>query len=370
MRATRAIIYLNYLRSNLNIIKETVGPGVKICLAVKADAYGHGVIPVVQTALEEGIDAFGVATVDEGLEIRQAGLKATLLLFSLPVPAELPTLVSENIIPFVAGLDLIERLEQEAERQRKQVAVHLKVDTGMGRIGCSPADAPDLARTIAGSPWLTLAGICTHYPGADMRDEAFTLHQLALFQDVVAKIQTSGVHLPITHTANSGAIIGYPPSLYNLARPGIMAYGYYPSDEQARQLALKPVMELVTKVVFIKTVEAGTPLSYGMTYRTRQKTKIATLAVGYGDGYSRLLSNCGEVAMGGKRYPVVGRVCMDQCLVDIGLNSDVRLYDDVVLFGPHAPAPDAEELAARMKTIPYEVTCLVSKRVPRVFQKS
>lgn len=365
MRATRAIVHLDSLRRNIRIVRNEVGPDVKICMAVKADAYGHGAVAAARTAVEAGVDYLGVATIDEGRELRDAGVAQPVLLFSPCLPEEYPHVADCDLSPMLGSLVEIERLERAAAR--RSVKVHLKIDTGMGRIGCPPEDAASLAGRIAESPRLILEGVCTHFPVADVPDDGFTRRQLAAFETCLADIRSRGIEPALVHAANSGAIIGHPESTLNMVRPGIMLYGYYPSHEQERRLRLEPVMELRTQVVFLKRVARGTRLSYGLTYTVPRNTVIATLPVGYADGYSRLLSNKAEVLIGKRRYPVVGRICMDQCLVDLGPEAPVRLYDEAVLFGPDPDGPDAEEIAGLMNTIPYEVTCLVSKRVPRIY---
>ena len=235
----------------------------------------------------------------------------------------------------------------------------------MGRIGCRPDEAHLLAGFISENPYLKLEGICTHFPVSDKEKNEFTLSQIKTFKSCIKKIKGMGINPGKIHAANSGAIIGYPDSYFTAVRPGIMLYGYYPSHGQERMLDIRPVMEFVTKVSFIKTVDKDTPVSYGMTYMTKSKTKIATLPVGYADGYSRLLSNTGRVLIKGKYYPVAGRVCMDQIMIDIGINSGIKAGDDVVLSGPNSQT--AEDIADIINTISYEVTCLITKRVPRIY---
>ena len=364
---TRAYIHLDNLRHNIRLLKNHLKSGVKICMAVKADGYGHGGVAVSRVALEEGVEVLGVATVEEGRELREAGIRVPVLLFSLPVPEGLPDIVRFDLHPVVAGRDLIDLIEKHARDQGETASVHLKIDTGMGRIGCRPDEADELAERVEKSPHLRLEGICTHLPLSDMTDRHFTERQIRLFLECAGRIRSRGIDPGILHTANSGAIIGHPESHLHMVRPGILMYGYYPSREQKRILPVKPLMEFRTKVVFLKRVSKGTGLSYGLTYRTVRASIIATLAAGYADGFSRKLSNRGEVVIRDRRYPVVGRICMDQCLADLGTGSPVRLYDDAVLFGPDPGCPDAEDIAELLGTIPYEVTCLVGKRVPRIY---
>ena len=367
MRCTKAIIHLENLRHNIRLLKEILNPSVSICMAVKADAYGHGAVRVSKVAVEEGIEALGIATVQEGEELRSAGINNPILLLSPTVPTKIPGIVSRGIVPLLSGEHFALLLAEEAERQNSAAEVHLNIDTGMGRIGCRPDQSEGLAELIDSNPWLKLRGVCTHFPAADGRDCGFTLQQVSVLQDCVKRIREKGIDPGVVHAANSGAILGCRESHLDMVRPGIMLYGYYPSKDQDRILDLQPVMEFTTKIVFLKNVARATGLSYGLTYETTDDTLIATLPVGYADGYSRLLSNSAEVVIGGNRYPVVGRVCMDQTLVDLGRGSRANLYDDATLFGPGSQVPSAERIADIMHTIPYEVTCLVGKRVPRVF---
>ena len=369
-RATRAVIHLENLLHNIRILRQSLSSTTKICMAVKADAYGHGAVEVSQVAVDEGVESLGVATVSEGRELRQAGIAVPLLLLSLPVPEEIPDVIAHRMQPLMPGLDFLMRLETEAERQGQTVMAHLKIDTGMGRIGCRSEEALSIAEAVDRSPHVRLAGVCTHLPVSDQDRSSVTERQVKVFRDVTDGIKAKGIDPGIRHAANSGAIVSYPPSHFDMVRPGILLYGYYPSRDQERILAVKPVMELLTKVVFLKRVPAGTRLSYGLTYQTQQESMIATLAVGYADGYSRLLSNRGEVVIRNHRYPLAGRICMDQCLVDLGPDASVKIYDDVILFGPDPGCPDAEDLAALMNTIPYEVTSLIGKRVPRIYAPS
>lgn len=370
MRATRATIDLAQLRANLRAVQRSLtargGRRPRICLALKAAAYGHGAVPVARAALQAGASAFGVATVAEGVELRAAGITAPILLFSLPLPEEAAEIVRARLTALCADAALGRDLARAAASAGRTVAVHLKVDTGMGRIGCRPDVAAELAQELRRLPALRLTGVCTHFALADQPDQEFSRAQLTAFNRAVAAIPDH--HRLLRHAANSGAIVGLPAAHLDLVRPGIIAYGYYPGEHQRRTVPVRPVMELATRVVYLKRVPAGTGLSYGLTYRTAAATLIATLPVGYADGYPRILSGRTEVLIRGRRYPVAGRICMDQCLVDLGPRPDVARYDRAVLFGPDPAGPDAAELAAAADTIPYEITSRVAARVPRLYR--
>ncbi len=367
MGATRAIIHLENLRHNLRQIRKRIGTRPAICLAVKADAYGHGATAVANAALESGVQCLAIACIEEGIELRKAGIIAPILLLGIPLPEEIPALCEFGLSALVTDYELIQAFETEAKRQKKKISVHLKIDTGMGRIGCRPEESVGLAQVISRSPWLSLGGVATHFPGSDSEERRFTERQIEVFSSVLNEMKAAGIAYGTAHAANSGAIIAYPDSYFDMVRPGIIAYGYYPSKEQERTLDIRPVMSLETQVTFLKRVPADTPISYSMTYRTREETWIATIPVGYGDGYSRLLSNKSRVMIRGKTYPIVGRICMDQCMVDLGPRCEIQRFERVVLFGPEEKAPDAETIADILGTIPYEITCSVNKRVPRIY---
>jgi alanine racemase len=367
MRATRAIIRLDHLRWNIALIRERIGSGPLICLAVKADAYGHGIAPIGLAAARFGVDYLAVATVDEAVELREAGSRLPILLYSLATPEEIPDVIAHDITPILSDSEQVDAYEREAARQGRRCAVHIKIDTGMGRIGCRPGDAVTLARRVASSPSLELGGVSTHFAAADSADEAYTKEQIARFEASLAAIRGDGIDPGIVHAANSGGVIAHPESWYGMVRPGILAYGVYPSAEQSRDLALRPVMELRSSVVYIKEVDEGEAVSYGMTWRAPRRTHIGTIPVGYGDGYNRLLSNRARVSIGGASYPIAGRVCMDQVMVDLGPECRVGRYDEAILFGRQPGVPTVEELADLCGTIPYEITCSITRRVPRVY---
>ena len=379
MRATRATIDLAQLRANLGAVQRCLiapappgaqGPPARrparICLALKAAAYGHGAVAVARAALQAGVSAFGVATVAEGVELRDAGISAPILLFSLPLPEEATEIARARLTALCADAALGGDLARAAAAAGRTVAVHLKIDTGMGRIGCAPAAAAELAQELRRHPALRLTGVCTHFALADQADQEVSRAQLATFNRAVAAIPDH--RALVRHAANSGAIVGLPAAHLDLVRPGIIAYGYYPGDCRPRSVPVRPVMELATRIVYLKRVPAGTGLSYGLSYRTPAATVIATLPVGYADGYPRILSGRSQVLIRGCRYAVVGRICMDQCLVDLGPRPAVARYDKAVLFGPDPAGPDASELASLADTIPYEITSRVAARVPRIYR--
>ncbi|MCA1753380.1 MAG: alanine racemase [Spirochaeta sp.] len=372
MRATRAVIRLGNLHHNIKTLHQHMeaqlgGKAPQMCIAVKADAYGHGIVRCAEIAIGAGANLLGVATVSEGAALREAGIREPILLFSIARKAELEELAELTLSPFVADEAYVRLLDEAAASAGVKLNVHLKVDTGMGRIGCRPEDAPQLASQIQHTKRLRLAGTATHFPVADEDNSQFTREQIDLFLRTVKQIRDAGIDPGLVHAANSGAIIGYPDVWADMVRPGIAVYGYYPSADQQRKLDLRPVMELLSEIVFVKRVAPNTPISYGCTYRTPQETVIATIPAGYGDGFNRLLSSIGRVQIDGKTYPIVGRVCMDQFMVDIGADPQCGVGSTVTLFGPDPAGPNAEELAELCSTIPYDILTSVTARVPRIY---
>ena len=367
MRPTRAIIHTDNFRHNINLVRNQVGRDKLVCMAIKADAYGHGANELCRIAIEEGIGYFAVATVGEGVSLRKSNLTIQILLLTLTTPEEFPEIVGSGIEPFVADRAYIKGLNREAKKQGRVLDIHLHVDSGMGRIGCRHDQAAELAKMIESLDNVNLKGVSTHFACADEPSKPMTNDQIIKFKYAVDQIKAAGINPGIVHASNSAAIVDFPESWIDMVRPGIILYGYYPGHDQERTLAVKPVMEFRTEVVFIKKIAAGQPLSYGATYVTDRETVIATLPVGYGDGYNRLLSSKGIIFINGKEYKVAGRVCMDQLLIDLGPDTDVDLYDEAILFSEGPDAQTAEDLADMLDTISYEITCSVNKRVPRVY---
>jgi alanine racemase len=371
MRATKAIIHLDRLGRNIAAVRAKIGPHPLICLPVKADAYGHGAVPVSRAALKAGVQYLAVATVDEGIELREAGITAPVLLLSIPLPGELPHIITHSLSPLVGDREYIEAAARAAKKAGKRLAVHLKVDTGMGRVGCSPDTATDLAAFIAANPSLELAGTATHLAAADSpaeEDIRYTKEQLARFRTAVEGIRRAGIAPGLLHAANSGAVIFHKDALFDMVRPGILLYGYKTPGGDARNdiPGIEPVMELVTRIVFIKRVKAGETVSYGRTWTAPRDTVIATLPIGYGDGLPRRLSGNFSVCIRNALYPQVGRICMDQCMVDLGPDSDIPRWEPVTVFG--GAAPSAADIANRLGTISYEITCGINKRAPREYR--
>ena len=367
MRATRAIIHLNNLRGNIEAARKKAGPHPKICVPVKADAYGHGAIAVSRCALEAGAEYLAVATVAEGAELRTAGIAAPILLLSQALPEELPDIVSGELTPLVSDGDFIEELARAAGQAKKRLTVHLKIDTGMGRLGCRPEDSPVLAAKIVSCRELGLGGVATHLSVSDSTeagDIAYTKEQLCRFRDAVASIEKAGIAPGLVHAANSGALVFHEDAYFDMIRPGIFLYGYSPAGSGG--LCAEPVMELRSAVVSVKRVKKGESVSYGRTWVAPEDTFVGVIPVGYADGFPRLLSNNHSMRIRGRTYPLAGRICMDQCMVNLGPKTEVQRWDEAVIFGPGFIT--AGDIAEKLKTIPYEITCNINKRVPRVYE--
>lgn len=370
LHPTHARISLSAFRNNLEVVRSYVGPAVRIMAVVKANAYGHGVLPIVHEAIAWGVSHFAVARIDEGLELRRAGIRQPVLVFEVPTPAQLPAAIENNLQLTVADVSSALLIESVAARLHRSVDIHCKVDTGMGRLGFAQELAAEEIRRAIQESHLRLAGLYSHFATSDETDVSFASVQIERFRAVVNTLRETGVHIPLVHMANSGAIISLPEAHFDMVRPGIMLYGYHPRAGGRTTPPLKPVMSLHSRVSLCKRVPAGTSISYNRRYVTSRETCIATIPVGYADGYARGLTNKGEVIIKGRRYPVIGTVCMDHIMVDVGEKSDVAVGDDVILIGESANERiTAWEIAAQVGTIPYEVTCGISSRVQRVYKR-
>jgi alanine racemase len=364
-RPTWAEVDLGALAWNLAQVRGLVGPKVKILAVVKANAYGHGAVPCARTLVAAGADALGVATVEEGAELRQAGLRLPIVILGLAQPYEAQAVVRLRLEATVTSWALAAALARAARAAGRRAAVHLKVDTGMGRIGLRPEEAGPLAARLQKLPGISVAGVFTHFAHADGRDKRLLREQWRCLQTATGAVRKAWPRA-LLHAANSAAVIESPETHADMVRPGLMLYGLYPSPRLRSRVRLRPALRWRTSIVEIKTVPAGTGLSYGHTFLTRGRSRIATLAVGYADGYSRALSNRGRVLVRGRRCPIVGRVCMDMCLADVTRVPGAVVGDEVVLLGRQgANTIGADDLAATLGTISYEIVCAIGPRVPR-----
>lgn len=366
-RATWAEINLGAIAHNLQEIKKKVAPA-EIMAVIKADAYGHGLKEVARVALENNARYLGVSTVEEGVQLRKQ-TTTPILVFGGFFENQIKACLEHDLELTLFDFERAGALSKQAQASGNSAKVHIKVDTGMTRVGVHWQESLDFICRVSELRYVKIVGIYTHFASADAKDKSFAKTQLQRFQKVLTELEMRNIQIPLKHTANSGAILDLPESYFDMVRPGVSIYGYYPSFEATESINLQPAMSFKSQVVAVKQVESGTKISYDSTYETVKQTKIVTVPVGYADGYNRLLSNQGEVLIRGKRYPVVGQVCMDFIMVDIGLENDIQTGDEVVLLGCQGDEEiSIYEICEKLNTIPYEFTCMISSRVPRVYK--
>ncbi|MDD5449619.1 MAG: alanine racemase [Candidatus Omnitrophica bacterium] len=366
-RPTWAEIDLDAIRYNFSQIKKSLSSGVKIMAVVKANAYGHGILEVSSALSGSGVDYLGVATMDEAVNLRRCSIKKPILVLGSILGHEIEAALKYDITLTACHHDLLKELDKRALNEGKKIKIHLKVDTGMGRIGVWHDEALNFIKWLSDSKNLFLEGIYTHFSSAG-RDELFTNYQMESFERLLGQFEKEGIRIPLKHAANSIATIDLKRSHLNMVRPGIIIYGMYPKKGFAKFFKLKPALSLKTKIVYIKDLPQGRSISYGRTYIADKDTRIATLPIGYADGYERILSNKAYVLVKGKRARVVGKVTMDQVMIDVGHIRNAGIGDEVVLIGKQGrDRITTEELARLCGTIPYEIVCSIGSRVPRVY---
>jgi len=367
----QARVNLNAIRHNLQEIRQNINPDTKLMVIIKADAYGHGAVPLAKAIGDSDFaDAYGVAIIEEAMELRNAGITKPILILGYTSEEQYDLVVAHDVAQTVFQYEMAKALSEEAIRQGKTAKIHIKLDTGMGRIGYSiNPDSINEIKKIAQLDNIEIEGIFSHFSCADENDKSYTLKQIDKFNKFIEQLEKENIHIPVKHISNTAGIIEFKEANYNMVRCGIATYGIYPSDEVSKEkVKLIPAMELKTHVIYVKDVEAGVGISYGATYITDKKRRIATIPVGYADGYSRNLSNTGKVIIHGQYAPIVGRICMDQFMVDVTDIADVKQGDLVTLLGKDEDAYiSAEELAAWSHSFPYELVCTIGKRIPRVY---
>lgn len=367
-----AQINLDAIYDNLYNTRKIINEGTKLMAIVKADGYGHGAV-IIAKVVDDIVDAYGVSNVDEAIELRKKATKKPILILGYTSKKENDLLVRYNITQAVFDYESACDLSQMAQSMGKVTPVHIKLDTGMTRIGFKDNDESiETIKKISKLPGVEITGIFTHFARADEKDKTSVNKQIRRYTEFVDKLEKEGIHIPTKHVANSASIIDIPSVNFNMVRSGISTYGLYPSEDVDKdRLKLKPAMEIKSCISFIKEVGAGVGISYGSTFVTERPTKVATIPVGYADGYPRNLSNKGYVLINGKKAPILGRVCMDQFMVDITGISDVTYDSEVVLLGKDWDSQiTVEELADLAGTFNYEFVCDISKRVPRVFLRN
>ena len=370
-RPTLCFIDLDALRWNLRQIRKTVGNPVKILSMVKANAYGHGAAAVARALEAEGSDAFGVATVEEAIELRHAEIRSPIIVVAGVFLEQLNDFFEYHLVPVVHDIEMLRRLDEAVASRGRSLDFHLKIDTGMGRIGLLPAEIDAWLPELKKLKSLKIAGVFSHFSHAESVEGDYTQKQLKVFQSVVSRLRSENIAPPLVHLANSAATITLPAAYFDMVRPGLVLYGVYPAPTMTKQITLKPVLSWKTRILQLKKVPPGSSISYGQTFITRRESLIATLPIGYADGYQRLLSNRGEALVRGKRAPVVGRVCMDLTMIDVTDIGKIKQGDEVVLLGrQHGAEISADEMAGWSNTISYEILTSIGARVPRIYSDS
>jgi alanine racemase len=360
-----AQINLKNLDYNFRTVKRLVGDKVKVLVPVKSDAYGHGILPVSKRLEALGADYLGVARIDEGIALREAGIAIPILILNTVLENELEPILDYGLTQTICTKGLAQRLNRQARKRNLAASCHIKVDTGMGRIGVRYEDAYGFIKDLFKLSNLKIEGVFTHFPCAD-NNPRFTLRQIQLFNALTQRLEEEGMRIPLRHASNSLGVINYPESHFNMVRPGLMVYGLYPKE--GLSLKLKPLLSLETRIAYLKTVSKGSGIGYGHTYIARKEMRIATLPVGYGDGYPRSLSNKAYCLIAGKPARITGRICMDQMMVDVTKIGRAKIGQTAVLIGKQAGRlVSVEHLARLAGTIPYEIACSIGSRVKRIY---
>lgn len=372
-KRTRAEINLDALAYNMRGIRRITNPDSMIMAVVKADAYGHGAVMCARTLLENGADRLAVATLDEAIELKRVFPEVPVMILGSSMEEEAEELAANDIIPNVYTYELAKALSDAAVKLNKTVRVHIKLDTGMSRIGFVVNDGDnseiiDTIKKISGLPMLEVEGMFSHFSTSDERDGSYTRMQFERFMKIDEGLKKAGINIRLRHICNSAGIMMYPEYHLDMVRPGIILYGMYPSEEVDRsRLDLKYVMSLKSYITYVKEIEPGRGVSYGKEYIADGTAKLATVPIGYADGYSRLLAKKAKIAVKDKTFSIAGRICMDQCMIDVTSVNNINRGDEALIFGDGAVTVD--DAAAWLGTINYEVTCMVSRRIPRVYRQ-
>jgi alanine racemase len=368
---TYATINLAAFAYNLSCIKHYMSPGCEVMAVVKANAYGHGAVETAQALARLGIERFAVASLAEGIELRQAGLSTSIIVLGALFEEQVSDLVAHRLTPVVSDRRVLPALVKATLSQPNPYSIHLKVETGMGRLGFSPEELLSLLDNRLVSSPLRVEGIMTHLADADGMDSTFTERQLSVLRAMLEQIRQRGLTFPFVHTANSAAIVRFPDAHFSLVRPGIMLYGYHTLPALVPAPILQPVLSLRTTIVQLRTIPRGGTVSYNKTFVATRPTRIAVLPIGYADGYSRQLSHRGSVLIQGRRAPIVGLVCMDMIMVDVTDLAEVQVGQTATLIGQQGEESiGADEIANWTGTIPYEVLCGIGSRVPRLYESA
>jgi alanine racemase len=368
-----AEVNLDNIAHNAKEIRRITDKKAEIMGVVKADAYGHGVMEVAKTLLENGVTRLAVSMLDEAIQLRKNGIDVPILILSYTDPRRAEEIILNDVTQTVFSHDLADALSEAAVRLDKNIKIHIKIDSGMTRVGFMPGySAVKNVVRISKLPKIIIEGLFTHFASADENDRSYTYMQFERFMSVVSELNRIGIYIPVKHVCNSAGIIEFPEMHLNMVRPGVVLYGMYPSEEVHKDIIdLRPAMTLKANIILVKDVEADTCISFGRIFNTQRESWIATLPIGYADGYTRLLTSKGRVLVNGQSVPIVGKICMDQCMIDVSeVSGEVNVGDEAVLFGnQNGSEIKIEDLADKIGTINYEIACIIGKRIPRVYWK-
>ncbi len=361
-------IDLDAVAYNVKAIRKKVGKGIKILAVVKADAYGHGAIEISKTLVKNDVNMLGVAFPEEGIELRENKINVPILLLNPILPEQIDEVLKNSLEITTCSLKAAKELSKRAKRSCHNTKVHVEVDTGMGGAGIHPDKALSLIRTLLSIENVTIKGIFTHFHSSEEKDKSFTHKQNKIFKKILQELEDEKIQIPFTHAANSAAILDIPESHFNMIRPGLILYGIYPSSYVSRNIDLKPVMSFKTRIINLKQLDSGDTVGYGRTFKLSKSANVATIPVGYKDGFSRYFSNLGKVLINGTTASIIGRVCMDRCFIDVSNIPDADVGSEVVLCGSQKNETISIESAAKLiGTIPYEVVCNIGRKVPRKY---
>jgi len=361
---------LNAIEHNLKTIKGLVGSGTKILAIVKADAYGHGAVKVGQTLEQSGTDMLGVAFSREGIELRKNNINIPILILNSVLSEQIEDVVQHSLSVTVNSLDISNEISMTAKKYHRNIRIHVEIDTGMGGTGVCPDKALPFIKALLLIENLEIEGVFTHFNSSEEEDKSFTYEQNRKFKEVIKQLENEKISIPLIHAANSAAILDIPDSYFNMVRPGLILYGIFPSNYVLRNIELKQAMSFKARIINLKRLDPGSVIGYGRTFEILQQTTVATIPVGYKDGFSRCFSSLGKVLVHGKRVPIIGRVCMDRCFIDVTSLPDVEIGSEVILLGNQGNETISIESAAELiGTIPYEVVCNVGTKTPRKMYK-
>lgn len=371
-KRTWAEIDLDAIAHNMREIRKITNPDAQIMAVVKADAYGHGFLEVTKALLENGADRLAVAVLQEAKQLRSRGVNVPILLLGASMDNDIEDIINFDVTPNVFSYEFAKAISYVAEKKEKVTKIHIKLDTGMSRIGYVVSDdntkIVNEIEKISKLPYIEIEGIFSHFSTSDEYDGSYTRLQFNRFMSVIGDLEKRGVNIPIKHICNSAGIMMYPEMHLDMVRPGVILYGMYPSDEVDKsRLDLIPAMTLKSKITFVKEVEPGRGVSYGKEYITDKVTKIATVPIGYADGYLRKIAGKGKMLVHGVKAPIIGRICMDQCMIDVTEVHNIERGDEAIIFGREGITID--DLASWLDTINYEVSCVIGKRIPRIYTK-